>query len=88
MSDATVMPLAPCLFCKTAGAVEVLTGSLLNPPMPDPDVVFWIACRTCSLRGPWRPTEVQARTAWNWAVTAHMMGEDDEHTDPLGASAS
>jgi hypothetical protein len=78
MSDAATTPLAPCLFCKTALAVEVVTGSLLNPPLPDPDVVFWIACTTCGLRGGWRPTEAQARAAWNWAVTAHMQEEGEE----------
>jgi hypothetical protein len=78
MSEFTTISLAPCLFCHTPVAVKVVSGSLMASPIPESAMGFWVTCTTCALRGPWRSTQMQAVTAWNGAVTAHLHEEVDE----------
>jgi hypothetical protein len=75
MNEKVYVTLAPCLFCHRAGGVKIVYGMVATY---SPDAGFWVMCDACGLRGPWRPTEAQARAAWNGAVTAHMHEEGEE----------
>jgi hypothetical protein len=76
MTQETVPQLAPCLFCHTAEAVQLCEG-IVEIYSVEPG--FWVRCMSCGLRGPWRPSIIQARTAWNWASTAHESREEKEY---------
>lgn len=55
-------PLDGCPFGH--GLPEVVFAPQPSPWQPD-TLGYWVACPTCGLRGPWRPTAVLAQHAWN-----------------------
>jgi hypothetical protein len=75
MSEEGETALAPCLFCHTAVHVQMGEGLV---SVYSSTSGFWVTCTACGLRGPWRPGATQARTAWNWATTAHEGPEEGQ----------